>query len=242
MRIFSTLDANVRNVAALMRAAGNGLCEPDEKRVLKFLKGSGYSGNVVSEILKDYEGVHGVKARDGSTPDIIENKLRTLDMSILRVAERKVLSLNLAKEFNAGPPVGLEPDYVTSLHERLYSDLYPSAGKYRTSELSGDFSPVDDIPDGVEKALDRAYLNFRRKSDRQAAGEVAARLFYDLLHIQPFEHGNLITAAAFTMKVLYSYGYSSDLRDITEAELGFAVRAYHAGRYDLLEGVFGMPA
>ena len=70
--------------------------------------------------------------------DVLENLLGITDPQELKRVETEVVSLRLA-ELYAEPPEGkLDYAYLCRIHQRLFGDLYPMAGKTRSVDIAKD--------------------------------------------------------------------------------------------------------
>lgn len=109
------------------------------------------------------------------------------------------------------------PVELQTIHRRLFDQILPRAGKYRTYDitkaewvLNGEtvyYATADSIEDTLryDFAQEREF-DYRNVSDLDAAHHVA-RFISDIWQIHPFSEGNTRTVAIFAIKYLRSLGF-----------------------------------
>jgi fido (protein-threonine AMPylation protein) len=135
-----------------------------------------------------------------------EDRKKEADHSALRITQ--ILEENT---------YSLAPSALTSLNRRIFGDVFPFAGQFRTANLSKrewvlggksvvytDFSAIKETLDydfSVERKIDYSKL------DQHQMAEGTAKFISGLWQIHPFWEGNTRTISVFTIQRLRFFGF-----------------------------------
>jgi len=154
-----------------------------------------------------------------NTP-ILENKLHITNLNDLEIAEREITSKTIETIHYSSPPYNLE--YLKSLHQSLFKDLYTWAGKLRNVNISkGDTqfcfytyleSNTKDLFDQLEKDN---WLNDLEESD---FCNKLAEYYCEFNMLHPFREGNGRVQRLFFEHLALSNRYRLDWKDIESGE------------------------
>ena len=139
------------------------------------------------------------------------------------------------------------PVQLQSVHRRLFDQILPHAGKYRTynitkSEwvLKGEtvyYASYDSISDTLRYDFTQERdFNYAGLSGRDAAHHVA-QFISGIWQIHPFGEGNTRTTAVFAIKYLRSMGYSVDNKPFKENSWYFRNALVRANYEDVTRGI-----
>ena len=151
------------------------------------------------------------------------------DPEALQARERQLSAIRHL-ELSAAPPTPtFDPDHLRTIHYRLFQDIYPWAGSFRTVPISKDQS-LFALPAYIEPQLERVskelksegYLHQARRSDfvvhlAYYLGEVNA--------VHPFREGNGRTQRFFFQQLAHQAGWHLDWTQIEAAEMVEASQA-----------------
>lgn len=130
------------------------------------------------------------------TPILNPGKLRrSLRGAIINRFQLNVVEFeNIAKAFDellGGKPTPLSAPFTAKwalkVHERMFGEVWTYAGKLRTIELDGDWSPLWRVQTDFHNLF--ADVHYWQESD-MAIMEQAATLHYRGVKVHPFENGN----------------------------------------------------
>lgn len=150
--------------------------------------------------------------------DVLRNMLNIEDNTELNEAEEVLTELAaLQIEFDP-PPYTL--DYLKSIHQQLFEDLYEWAGDLRSIDLTKGttrFCNVNRvIPEAHKlfKALKKAnyFINHKRGS----LVEAAAEFYIELNIVHPFREGNGRVQRILFEHIIINCGFEFDLEGITQ--------------------------
>jgi fido (protein-threonine AMPylation protein) len=135
-----------------------------------------------------------------------EDRKKEADHSALRITQ--ILEENT---FSLAPPV------LTSINRRIFGDVFPFAGKFRTANLSkrewmlGGKSVVYTVFSDIKQTLDFDFSEERKidysKLDPRQKAERTAKFISGLWQIHPFWEGNTRTISVFTIQRLRFFGF-----------------------------------
>lgn len=152
--------------------------------------------------------------------DVLRNILNIENNSELKEAEEVLTELAAIQiEFDP-PPYNL--DYLRSIHQQLFEDLYKWAGDLRTIDLTKGttrFCNVNRIvpeADKQFKALKKAsyFISYKRGS----LVEAVAELYIELNMVHPFREGNGRVQRILFEHIIINCGFEFDLEGITQHE------------------------
>jgi Fic-DOC domain mobile mystery protein B len=139
--------------------------------------------------------IHSTKPIDDATPldDISGLKLpsdKVYTLKEIYVAEANNIALATLKYLSAPPSKKIAPfsfEWLSSLHEELFGNVWAWAGKFRHVELSIGIKAYQ-VPTAVkELANDIAFWDEHKTFDIY---ETAARIHHKAVQIHPFQNGN----------------------------------------------------
>lgn len=139
--------------------------------------------------------IHSTKPIDDATPldDISGLKLpsdKVYTLKEIYVAEANNIALATLKYLSAPPSKKVAPfsfEWLSSLHEELFGNVWAWAGKFRHVELSIGIKAYQ-VPTAVkELANDIAFWDEHKTFDIY---ETAARIHHKAVQIHPFQNGN----------------------------------------------------
>jgi Fic-DOC domain mobile mystery protein B len=139
--------------------------------------------------------IHSTKPIDDATPldDMSGLKLpsdKVYTLKEIYVAEANNIALATLKYLSAPPSKKIAPfsfEWLSSLHEELFGNVWAWAGKFRHVELSIGIKAYQ-VPTAVkELANDIAFWDEHKTFDIY---ETAARIHHKAVQIHPFQNGN----------------------------------------------------
>ncbi|MDR0922763.1 MAG: Fic family protein [Hungatella sp.] len=151
---------------------------------------------------------------------VLINKLNIKDAAKLEAAEADLTFAQFLNidELNKSQP--LDFDYIKSLHQHIFGDIYPFAGQTRTIQiykaemvLGGDtirYSHPDEIEGHAEKIISRMNgINWRSLSLEDRSMEFTQNIA-DLWQVHPFREGNTRTSMTFASHFADRNGFPLD--------------------------------
>lgn len=171
--------------------------------------------------------------------DVLENYLGISDPEEMAKVESEFVPLRMA-ELLANPPGGeLGMPYLCEIHRRLFSDLYPMAGKVRTVDIAKGksvFCYVQYIDDEQRRIFRAMRQNFAHPlSQEDFAGQIAM-LSADLNALHPFREGNGRAIRTFLTILAQRHNYQLDFSRLEHERLVEAdTRAFYGEFQPLIE-------
>lgn len=153
-------------------------------------------GRLDKELL-NYESKY---TKDG----VLINKLGIYDEELLNKAERMLTSYKLSKMYLREDEFKFDVSYYLSIHEELFGDIYPFAGKIRDEVIAKSFTFC--LPQhihwflGVVMREAEAEVSEINSYDKLAYS--AAHLYSDLDVVHPFREGNGRCAREFVRRYM----------------------------------------
>ncbi len=172
---------------------------------------------------------------------VLRNKLGITDEERLRCAEREITAMWLLRLKSEPVRGSFDLDHLRRIHRKMFSDIYPWAGKCRTVDISkGNFfcrsmfieEYARDLFSGLAK---ENYLISREKSG------VPERLAYYLSEINvlhPFREGNGRTQRLFIEYLGSVAGFHVDFSGVDSEEMVLASADAFAKDYGRLNAMF----
>lgn len=132
--------------------------------------------------------------------EVFKNKLGITDYETLREKETEITFEKLV-ELYKNPIEGVfDKKHLCAIHEYLFGDIYPFAGKYRTVYMQKNnsyFTGEDQIDIHLNIVLKEMHEEFLKCHNFNDYTIFLAEYYYDLLVIHPFREGNGRTIREF---------------------------------------------
>ena len=155
------------------------------------------------------------------------NKLGIADYGRLQAAERDITAFRAAELVEIPAAGAYDLKHLQTIHRRLFSDVYPHAGKLRTESisklyvsggeqrLSSSFARPQDLRNNAGRVFNHvaADRQFRGTTDREF-DEKMGRLYADINTLHPFKEGNGRAQRAFLRQLALESGRDLDFRVI----------------------------
>ena len=143
---------------------------------------------------------------------MLKNRLGLRRQDDLSAFEAVSVALRAEEPLPAGR---LSPAHYRTIHQHLFQDVYPWAGRYRTVRMAKDRSPFC-YPEYIAPEMDALLAKLRaadglRGLDAAAFAEQAAALLTALNAIHPFREGNGRTQLTFMTLLAARAGHPFDL-------------------------------
>ena len=173
---------------------------------------------------------------------VLENKLGILDPEEMKRIEAEIVPLRIT-EFIADPPEGeMDYAYLCMVHERIFGDLYPMAGKTREVDIakgSSAFCYVQFIGDEQKRIFRQMHRRFSQTPlDRSEFVRHMAWLGAELNALHPFREGNGRAIRTFMVVLALRSGYHLDYSAVSEELRMNADIAAFSGNMRALEQVY----
>lgn len=160
--------------------------------------------------------------------ECLVNLLGLTDTQSLNDAEAKLSSLNMA-DLEANP---IPPDYTVEhlqrIHHRLFSDVYPFAGKFRKSEIAKGghlFLPHSLVHENLATCLDQLHdEDLLRGLDHIQFATRAGHYLNIINGIHPFREGNGRSQRILINQLASAQGYAFHWDSISPQGMGMACR------------------
>ena len=157
--------------------------------------------------------------------NVLINNLDIKDREHLKEIESTFTFERLLELQKSPIDIGYGKDNLNKIHEYLFEDIYPFAGKYRKVNMlkeRGAFLFID-RPEEIDVALDDLFKEtdemLMYSHDRMSFCEVLGRLYTGLIYIHPYREGNGRTIREFVRE--YSLKKSKEL-GLGELELDWS--------------------
>jgi len=128
--------------------------------------------------------------------EVLINNFGIKDFQKLKEVEATI-SFEKLMELNQKPlDLGLDKKHLLKLHEFIFGDIYPFAGKYRKVNISkgiGTFLFIRDdttIDKYLDNLFEQARINLERCYSKHDFAEILAYLYTNLIYCHPFREGN----------------------------------------------------
>ncbi len=127
------------------------------------------------------------------TKDVLVNLLGIKNDDMLREVEATYSSkrlLELEKDF---PNMGFGKEHLNYLHNYIFQDIYPFAGKYRKvnmQKLQGFFVRCDKIDETLDIIFKEVYERLGKCTSKIDFCQTLAYLYTMLIHCHPYREGN----------------------------------------------------
>ena len=132
--------------------------------------------------------------------NVFKNKLGITDYDELKNKEAEITFEKLVELYKKPINGNFDKKHLCAIHEYLFGDIYPFAGKYRTVYMQKNnsyFTGEDDIDHHLNIVLKEMHDEFSRCQTFSDYTTFLAEYYYDLLVIHPFREGNGRTIREF---------------------------------------------
>lgn len=155
--------------------------------------------------------------------NILKNKLDIRDSNKLFNLEKQIV---LAKSYilrQNKQNYRFDKKHFLYIHEFLFGDIYPFAGKFRTENIyKGNFTFAS--WEYIESELDRLLNelkseNFLQGLDKENLSKRLAYYLSELNVLHPFREGNGRTIREFIREIAIQAGFTLDLQNTTPEEM-----------------------
>lgn len=168
-----------------------------------------------------YEARNSIYCYPGS--DVLINKLNIKDNQLLSEAERKIV-LTKSYELRKNSQIGnFDLDHFLKIHEFLFEDIYPFAGKFRNENIAKgyfSFAEWQYIEPEIKRLFDKLKAeNYLQGKSREELVKGLAYYLSELNVLHPFREGNGRTIREFIRELAFFNGYVLDLQNTTSDEL-----------------------
>lgn len=168
-----------------------------------------------------YEARNSIYCYPGS--DVLINKLNIKDNQLLSEAERKIV-LTKSYELRKNSKIGnFDLDHFLKIHEFLFEDIYPFAGKFRNENIAKgyfSFAEWQYIEPEIKRLFDKLKAeNYLQGKSREELVKGLAYYLSELNVLHPFREGNGRTIREFIRELAFFNGYVLDLQNTTSEEL-----------------------
>ncbi|MCR4780437.1 MAG: Fic family protein [Ruminiclostridium sp.] len=187
-----------------------------------------------------YDFAHDTKyCAPGST--ILKNKLGITDEERLRSAEREITAMWLLR-LKAEPVKGrFDLAHLCAIHRRMFSDIYPWAGKCRTVDISKGnfFCRSIFIEEYARELFGRlAEENWLIYTEKETVPEKLAYYLSEINVLHPFREGNGRTQRLFIEYLGSVAGFHVDFSGVESEEMVLASADAFAKDYGRLNAMF----
>ena len=168
-----------------------------------------------------YEARNSIYCYPGT--DVLINKLNIKDNQLLIEAERKIV-LTKSYELRKNSKIGnFDLDHFLKIHEFLFEDIYPFAGKFRNENIAKgyfSFAEWQYIEPEIKRLFDKLKAeNYLQGKSREELVKGLAYYLSELNVLHPFREGNGRTIREFIRELAFFNGYVLDLQNTTSEEL-----------------------
>lgn len=142
--------------------------------------------------------------RDYLPNEVLKNNLGINETSLLNTAERDYSNLRFDELLSSEEKPQFNVDYYLSVHQHIFQDVYPWAGKTRVMDTAkGDslFVPHQFIVRDLNKALIELEQNLKGSNSINDFGESLGKFLGSVNNIHPFAEGNGRTQRLYISKV-----------------------------------------
>ena len=168
-----------------------------------------------------YEARNSIYCYPGT--DVLINKLNIKDNQLLSEAERKIV-LTKSYELRKNSKIGnFDLDHFLKIHEFLFEDIYPFAGKFRNENIAKgyfSFAEWQYIEPEIKRLFDKLKAeDYLQGKSREELVKGLAYYLSELNVLHPFREGNGRTIREFIRELAFFNGYVLDLQNTTSDEL-----------------------
>lgn len=155
--------------------------------------------------------------------NILKNKLDIRDSNKLFEIEKQIVLVKSYILRQNKIRYTFDKKHFTYLHDFLFSDIYPFAGKFRTENIyKGSFTFAS--WEYIESELDRLLKelkseNFLQELDKENLSKRLAYYLSELNVLHPFREGNGRTIREFIREIALQAGFTLDLQSTTPEEM-----------------------
>lgn len=132
--------------------------------------------------------------------NVLKNNLGITDYEELKEKEAEITFEKLVELYKKPISGTFDKKHLCMIHEYLFGDIYPFAGKYRTVYMQKNnsyFTGEDDIDAHLNIVLKEMHDEFLKCHTFSDYTIFLAEYYYDLLVIHPFREGNGRTVREF---------------------------------------------
>ena len=155
--------------------------------------------------------------------NVLKNKLNIRDSNKLFEIEKQIVLVKSYILRQNKIRYTFDKRHFTYLHDFLFSDIYPFAGKFRTENIyKGSFTFAS--WEYIESELDRLLKelkseNFLQGLDKENLSKRLAYYLSELNVLHPFREGNGRTIREFIREIAMLAGFTLDLQNTTPEEM-----------------------
>ena len=168
--------------------------------------------------MEDQHSIHCYK-----NSEVLENKLNIRDSKKLLAMEAKITAAKLLSLRQKGITGDFDKSHFLKIHEYLFEDIYPFAGKIRNENISkGEFrfAQFEYIESELEKLLNQLKKeNYLKGLDKVALVKKLAYYLAELNVLHPFREGNGRTIREFIRQLALKNGYQFNLQKVKPQEM-----------------------
>ncbi len=168
--------------------------------------------------MEDQHSIHCYK-----NSEVLENKLNIRDSKKLLAMEAKITAAKLLSLRQKGITGDFDKSHFLKIHEYLFEDIYPFAGKVRNENISkGEFrfAQFEYIEPELEKLLNQLKKeNYLKGLDKVALVKKLAYYLAELNVLHPFREGNGRTIREFIRQLALKNGYQFNLQKVKPQEM-----------------------
>lgn len=147
------------------------------------------------------------------------NKLDIRDSKVLQKYEAKITAAKLLALMQKGIIGNFDVKHINAIHQYLFEDIYPFAGKLRTENIAKGvfrFAEWEYIEPELERLLNELKQeNYLDKLPKEKLAERLAYYFSELNVLHPYREGNGRTTREFIRELALKNGYILDLRKVS---------------------------
>lgn len=167
-----------------------------------------------------YEAVNSVYCYPNS--NVLVNKLNIHDNEKLSVIERKLVLLKLY-ELRQNKNIGnFDIHHFLSIHNFLFEDIYPFAGKIRSEDIAKDtfrFAKWEYIEEQLNSLLTKISNDNLSQLSKKELAKKLAYYMAELNVLHPFREGNGRTIREFIRQLAYVNGYNLEMKNTIPQEM-----------------------
>lgn len=155
--------------------------------------------------------------------NILKNKLDIHDSNKLLEKEKQIVLVKSYILRQNRIQYTFDKKHFLYLHEFLFGDIYPFAGKFRTENIyKGSFTFAS--WEYIESELDRLLKelkseNFLQELDKEKLSKRLSYYLSELNVLHPFREGNGRTIREFIREIAFQAGFTLDLQSTTPEEM-----------------------
>ena len=135
--------------------------------------------------------------------DVLINNFKIKDYDKLKEAESTYSFERLLELRQNKIDMDIDKDRLNYIHQYLYEDIYPFAGKYRkvninkTTKSVLDIDKQEDIEVNIEKLFKKTNALLKHCNSKIDLCEILANLYTSLTYIHPYIKGNSLSIREF---------------------------------------------